>query len=351
MPVYNGMPYLSATIQAILRQTFRDFEFLIIDDCSTDGSQELIQSFPDQRIRFFVNERNLGQTATLNKGLELASGDYIARQDQDDLSIETRLEKQLNYLDEHPNVILLGTGTNAIDQTDKTVFEFDIPTSHEQLQWLLLTECPIFHSSVMFRRDYVRDRMKGYDNSYRYSQDYDLWSRIAWSARIATLPETLNLWRVHPAATSSTIGSIKEVEPLRTSFDNVQRLGLDISLNEWRRVWNIYTGMIEPEDTNELCRSIDMMFRLNKLFLQYFDDSAAADLDKLRRWIKNDITQRFIYRLATYLSNGRQEHVTAGLYRLAYHTPSVLWYGRSVFQRLLLGEKNYDRLYRLLHSS
>lgn len=109
MPVYNGERFLRQTIESILNQTFTDFEYLIIDDASTDTSRDIIRCFNDPRIRLVENVKNDGLIKTLNRGLALAQGEYIARQDQDDISHPTRIEKQFAFLNDNPEIVLLGT--------------------------------------------------------------------------------------------------------------------------------------------------------------------------------------------------------------------------------------------------
>ena len=109
MPVYNGAVYLAPALDSILRQSYGDFEFLIIDDCSADQSREIIKSYHDPRIRLYENQENIGQTHTLNRGLRLATGEYLARQDQDDISLPTRFERQVEMLDRYPDIGLVGS--------------------------------------------------------------------------------------------------------------------------------------------------------------------------------------------------------------------------------------------------
>ena len=109
MPAYNAEAYIGAAMESILSQSFGDFEFLILNDCSTDGTEAIIQSYDDPRIVYIKNEKNMGVAATLNKGLAAAQGEYIARMDADDFSLPQRFEKQVAYLDAHPEVVVLGT--------------------------------------------------------------------------------------------------------------------------------------------------------------------------------------------------------------------------------------------------
>jgi glycosyltransferase involved in cell wall biosynthesis len=138
MSVYNGEKYLRQAIESILQQTYTDFEFIIIDDGSTDSSREIIQSYDDKRIRLVINEQNIGLTKSLNKGIRLAKGEFIARMDADDISLPQRFEKQVAYLDSHPEVGVLGTYANIIDHRGKIINNIIFPTEHETILWTML---------------------------------------------------------------------------------------------------------------------------------------------------------------------------------------------------------------------
>jgi len=190
MSVYNGVPYLAEAIESVLVQSFDDFEFLIIDDASTDGSKDLVQSYGDPRIRLINNESNLGrgQTRALNYGLRLARGEYIARLDSDDIALPHRLERQVSYMAQHPQVVLLGTWCQFIDEVGNLVGCFHPPTSHQAIIDATATINPFAHSAVLFRRAPVME-MGGYPANYLYAQDFALWLRLSRRYQLANLPE------------------------------------------------------------------------------------------------------------------------------------------------------------------
>ena len=196
MPVYNGEKYLREAIESILNQTFKDFEFLIINDGSTDSSRDIVLSYNDSRIRLIDNEKNIGLTKSLNRGLELARGEYIARMDADDVSLPERLEKQVSYLEIHPKVGVLGTWMKCIDEYGKPTSTQHPPTQPYLIKWSLLFGCSIAHSSVMMRRA-VLERVGGYNPEIVVAQDYGLWVRVSFETQIqiANLPEELLLLR------------------------------------------------------------------------------------------------------------------------------------------------------------
>ncbi|HET6407318.1 MAG TPA: glycosyltransferase [Chthoniobacteraceae bacterium] len=200
LAVHNGGALLDEAIQSILAQTLGDFELLVIDDGSTDDSHERAAAFKDERIRILRNETNIGLTRSLNRGLAEARGEYVARQDADDLSAPHRFAAQVEYLRSHPDVVLLGTSSVRIDPKGATIGTNDLPTSHDAIRWASLVDNPFLHTSVMFRRGVVQREFGGYDEKYAVCQDYDLWNRIAAKFRVANLPERLVLMREHESS-------------------------------------------------------------------------------------------------------------------------------------------------------
>lgn len=197
--VYNGISYLAECIESVLGQTFTDFEFLIVDDASTDGSLECIELYRDPRIRLVKNDQNMGQAKSLNKGLGLAAGEYIARLDQDDVCLPTRLQEQAEYLDNHSDVTVICSWEITIDSTGRKVrtWEASIDNYGDFLGTILLGLCPVWHPSVMFRRETIL-KLGSFDTSYGPAEDYELWSRIALNRMSGALvPKYHLLQRVH----------------------------------------------------------------------------------------------------------------------------------------------------------
>lgn len=196
MPVYNAEKYLREAMDSILAQTLGDFEFIIIDDGSTDASAEIVRSYSDARIRFYQNERNMGVAATLNRGLDLATGEYIARMDADDISLPERFAKQAAYLDAHPECAALGC--------DMELFGAQIGTfahAHTagQLKVDLLFASALGHPTVMMRSTVVGREGLHYDEAYNGIEDYELWVRVAEKYDLGNLPEILLRYRMHAA--------------------------------------------------------------------------------------------------------------------------------------------------------
>jgi len=196
MAVYNGEKCLNHTIESILNQTFTDFEFLIINDCSTDRTVDVIRSYNDNRICVHNNETNIGQTESLNVGLNLAKGKYIARMDADDYAMPKRLERQYNYITEHPEYSVVGTDCLVIDESNAKRSISKGHSKYEDIILKLLTGSPINHVSVLMNREDITN-VGGYNCEYRIIADLDLWSRLVRKGyKITTLHDVLSAYRL-----------------------------------------------------------------------------------------------------------------------------------------------------------
>ena len=205
MAVHNGVRFVDEAIGSILRQSLSDFELLIVDDGSTDQTPGHIRAFGDPRIRCVRNDTNIGLTRSLNEGLGLARGAFIARQDADDISHPGRLSAQVDFLHRQPEVAVLGTQARMIDAGKRRVSVAPWPksTSNRAIRWQLIFDSPFIHSSVMFRKPVIA-ALGGYDDSFATSQDFELWSRVAAAGyEMRNLPDALLDFRVHEASVSS----------------------------------------------------------------------------------------------------------------------------------------------------
>jgi glycosyltransferase involved in cell wall biosynthesis len=212
MAVRNGEPFLGHAIDGILRQTYPDFEFVIVDDGSTDASANIVRSFSDSRIVFVQNDRNLGLTKSLNRGLALARSAVVARQDADDISLPHRLARQKQYLEAHPDVSLVGSGYETIDGSGRSSPAAALPQASDEIRWALLFYCPLVHGAVTARKTAL-ESVGGYNEGYHYAQDYELWTRMAPAHCMVNLDEVLVKYRLsassmtatHPAAATEPV--------------------------------------------------------------------------------------------------------------------------------------------------
>lgn len=213
MPAYNASLYIREAIDSILSQTFSDFEFLIIDDGSTDNTVDIVKSYNDTRIKLLQNGQNKGLVYTLNKGLDIAQGKYIARMDADDISKPDRLEKQFAYLESSSDVDILGTAFNFLD----TPYEIHHPVYNEDIRIRLLDDNAFAHPTVMFRAETLRKNNLYYKSEYKHVEDYHFWTQAAIKELgLANLDEVLLLYRQHP--TQVTTSKFEEQQHLKNSI-------------------------------------------------------------------------------------------------------------------------------------
>lgn len=197
MPVYNAEKYLREAIESILRQTYRNFVLYIINDGSSDNSEEIILSFKDQRIKYLKNSCNLGIVKTLNKGLEIADTKYIARMDADDICDKRRLETQYNELEKDSDLVLLGTAASLINEDGIIVGKIIPPQDDRAIRTSLLFSNVFIHSSVMIRNSILKENKWNYDINHKAVEDYGLWTKIADKYKVKILPLQLMKYRIN----------------------------------------------------------------------------------------------------------------------------------------------------------
>jgi glycosyltransferase involved in cell wall biosynthesis len=194
--VYNREKYISEAIESILAQSFTDFELLLIDDGSTDGSVEIMGSYTDPRVRLVCNEGNLGIPKTRNKGIRLARGAYLAVLDSDDYAYPDRLARQVAFLDRHKDYAAVGSWTVAMDEKDQSLRRIKrLPVSPGEVQSRLLFRCCLCHSALMARKAILHEYW--YRDQYVVCEDVDLFVRIARKHKLGNLPEVLTCIRGH----------------------------------------------------------------------------------------------------------------------------------------------------------
>jgi len=227
MPVYNAAPYLDEAIASITGQTFADFEFLIVNDDSTDGSDTIVRKHAgrDSRIRLLNNRRTKGVAGALNTGLEEARGRYIARMDADDVSFPRRLEKQVRFMEEHPEVGISGTWKEVIGEGQGRLW-FPYLSDPEQIKVSLLFYCPVGSPVAIMRRALLEKHNLYYDENVGFIEDWDMYERAAMCFPLSNLTEVLLYYRIHGA----NVSTVKSERELRSEWAikarQIERLGL-----------------------------------------------------------------------------------------------------------------------------
>lgn len=229
LPVRNGVEFLPTAVKSVLAQTDGDFELLVVDDGSTDGSGAVAEAFRDPRIRVLRNDESQGVAGALNRGLSEARGRLVARLDADDRCHPERFERQRRFLDAHPEVGVLGTAHDREDASGASLGQVFLPTDHDAIIFAMPFGNPLAHPSVMFRREVV-ERAGGYKvvrPPVPFPEDYDLWLRLADSTRFANLPEPLVTLVKHVGSVTSVWGQERTflVAAELSSFWMTERMG------------------------------------------------------------------------------------------------------------------------------
>ncbi len=222
MPVYNGEKYLREALESVLHQTFTNFEFIIINDGSTDKSAEIIKSYTDERIVYINNGANLGLSKSFNKAIDIARGEYIARMDADDISFPKRFERQVSFLGRHPHVDIVGTSLEFIDETGKQLGRYDKQVDHMDVKFSSLFSTPMMHPTVMGKTSVFKSHH--YNEGLHNSEDYELWSRLLFQTQthFANIHEPLLLYRTFPHSFTQTLNLDKRVVSAHNAIQNIE---------------------------------------------------------------------------------------------------------------------------------
>jgi glycosyltransferase involved in cell wall biosynthesis len=231
MPVYNAEKYLREAMDSILNQTFKDFEFIIINDASVDSSKNIILSYNDKRIRYFENDNNLGVARTLNRGLKLAKSDLIARMDADDISFPNRLEMQYKMMERDKEIAVLASIFDVVDECGKFLYTEKYANSPEEIYYTLRFRDCLGHPTVMFKKRMVLDVFNGYDINHE-AEDFDLWLRISSTYKISKINTSLLKLRISKKSRMGAMGGKINDDAVFIAKKNLELLtGKKISLD------------------------------------------------------------------------------------------------------------------------
>ena len=281
MPVYNGGPFLRLAIESILNQDFSDFDFLIIDDGSTDGSHEIAASYADPRIRLESNGRNLGLIATLNRGLDLAKGTYVARMDADDIAFPDRLSKQLAFMEAHPEIGLCGTWYEWESMGETSIMK--PPEDDASIRFFLIFDAVFPHSSIMFRRNFLEENELRYDPEFRHAEDFELWTRCSRHMQLANLPEVLLRYHFHADNISNRHREEQVLTADRIRCRYLSDLGLAPTADECQ----LHTDLIQfrlLQDQSHLDAAATWLLRLAEAAQKRLGVSKGMIMNELSRY-------------------------------------------------------------------
>lgn len=319
MPVYNGERYLPAALDSILTQTFTDFEYIIIDDGSSDATWDILTTYADRdpRLRLVRNEQNLGITRSLNKGVQLARGTYVARQDADDISLPQRFARQVAVLQAQPEVVLVSCDFAVIDAHGRQVFQTQRVASPIVTAWYLLFYNRLGgHSQVMFRRD-AAIRLNGYTEAFRHNEDYDLWVRLSQIGDIVILPEVLLQWRQHEGSISHRKSTEQRTQTLKlaqAALADYAGTALDLGQVEaLHTFWiNVFPAAQQTNPVHCTLQAVYHGFLAQR-------GRRSADVSPLAHELANRIGRQFArWALALFFAGQVRDAVTVAPYAFAW---------------------------------
>jgi len=298
LPVYNGSKYLKETIDSVLNQTYKNFDFLIINDASTDNSEEVILSFTDPRIKYHLTETNLGSIGAPVKGMNMSETEYIARIDQDDIWLPAKLEKQIQIMDADPQIGICGTSIELFgDRSGVKIF----PITNEHLKVGFLFFCCMSHPSVVFRKSFLVETGVTYNEMYRLADDYKMWIDCIDLTQIYNIPEPLVRYRQHEEQICSVANAPKQMQVQnRVRLEMLERISLNFSQDEKNFHINQFVDgkMKSIDDYKQFVKWSQLICQRNDENRKYIDpDILNADLKYhlqifLKRYILNKFFQK-----------------------------------------------------------
>lgn len=263
LPVYNR-PSVINTINSVLAQTYDNFELLVIDNASTDDTVKTIKEIKDSRIRLVINEENKGQTFSINRGLELANGKYIARIDADDLMASERLEKQVDFMEKNLEYGLVGCWVQYITLEDKKAFVVKMPVTDKSMRVMQTIACGMFHPAAMMRKSILDEYHITYSPDIVMAEDYDMWRKIMAYSKAMNLPEVLSYYR------KGDNDSVRHADIMQRECHYVRNLVCEAEL-KGTSYYKKMKAIIEIEDKPR--KTIKESISLWKFYNKYIDDN------------------------------------------------------------------------------
>lgn len=286
MSAFNEARYLPQAVNSVRRQRCDNWELILFDDASTDGTADWVKSLADPRIHLVRNQRTLGLTTNLRRGVEMAAGQYIARLDADDVALPERFETQVHFLEQHRNVCLLGSACYLIDEAGRYLGTRRLPEGATEISWSLLWGNPFVHSTVMLRRESLVRSNLNYDDAFQTAQDYDLWSRVATLGPMANLRKPLIAYRVRLGITQSRREN-QLAATFKVAARNWSRMGMcgAMTQDEIRIHWEYFVEANArlPVDPDRWMVAARRFLKAYKTYAAATDDAAGLRLISARQ--------------------------------------------------------------------
>ena len=316
MPVYNVAPYLKEAIDSILSQTFTDYELIVLNDCSPDNSEEILNTYTDKRIIRYLGDKNVGLASILNIGIKMAKGEYIARMDSDDISLPKRIEVQVAFLESHPNVDLVSSAMQRFGDSDLVMCH---TTNYEDIKFNAISYSPVLHASSMWRKDRFINEGLFYRQEMVPSEDYDLWTRALIKHMVlANISDILYKYRSHDSQVTNVNKDWSKSDLI--GYEYVKAIFPWISDQKAREFRNIMTiniasnfkkACLELEQENKKACYFDPAYLRAKL-KRYYQAKLLSEMQREGiKWdLIPDLRLKQIIKILVYKARGKYRNST-----------------------------------------
>lgn len=316
MPVYNGADYIEEAINSILVQTFDQFEFILIDDGSSDNSDEIIKRYQDNRIVFIKHKVNKGLVESLNSGLSNAKGKYIARMDQDDVAMPTRLARQVTFMESNPEFIVCGTSVQYIGNKPYR----QVLLSDEEIKVSMMFGCPFVHPTVMIRRSVLVEYNLRYNEKYKHAEDYGLWVDMMEYGKYANLPTIELRYRIHELQYSVTYQKAMAMTSYLIRKTYLEKLNIELPSEEMELFSSLMYRNVDLTDLSALKRLRDFLAKLPSYFSRTQMHDKLVALSAYKHW------KRLMIRRQSMKINSYWLFVNSGLAWVKFEPKVHLWF-------------------------
>ncbi len=314
MPVYNGQNFIRESIDSILNQTMQDWEFLIIDDASTDGTPVILEEYAyrDNRFTMVRNRENMGITRTLNRGLRLSRGKYVVRMDADDRSLPERIEKQVCFMDNHPEIGVSGTWIRTFGYNEGQLWRY--PTQPNEIRCHLLFYSALAHPTAIMRKSFLDASGIIYSERYKTAQDYDFWLRCSEKTSLANIGEALVQLRQHPHKIGTVYSDDQTYSSTSIRREQLLKLGFDLSEPEL----SLHNALArkeyrcEKEYVRNVKAWLDKLHNTNKISAIYPEPEFSRMLAKKWFNVCSQATPLGLWTYRQYRSSHLVKHLNEG---------------------------------------
>jgi len=300
--VYNCENYIARSVQSILDQTFTDFEYIVVNDGSSDNTCEIVKTFTgkDSRVILIDNKINKGRVPSLNTALAAAKGKYIAIQDADDISLDNRLEKQYNFLENNPDYVLVGANIIVMDENENKISEPLRPEENLDAKYSLLFRCTFANPSIMYRKKTLDENNIRYEDNFIHAEDFRIISLLSRFGKIKNLRETMIMYRKHPRNNSMTNMDIMDKGSIQIVMENLSRIGFEVNYEQANRFRNMFSS----RGINKLLiyEDVELLFEITKTFSEKYNSSRNKEIQRSLRRMMNWLGKTNVMTRSRYFS-------------------------------------------------